>query len=185
MCWLCPQVTPATDEAGLPALVDIEGRELQPFAEGHVKVLVLVFVLPDCPIGNSYIPELNRLHQALAGRGAKIVFVHADSQVSADRAREHAREYKVEAPVVLDPRHTWVKRAGATVAPEAAVFSRAGELLYRGRIDNRYAGLGKRRMVVTEHDLTDALEAIVAGRPVKQTRTEAVGCLIPELSHGK
>jgi len=53
-------------------------------------------------------------------------------------------------------------------------------LVYRGRIDDQFAGLGKRRTVVTSHDLRDALEATLVGKPVPQPRTEAVGCPIPK-----
>jgi hypothetical protein len=49
---------------------------------------------------------------------------------------------------------------------------------YRGRIDNQYAALGKPRRVVTVHDLRDALDALVAGRPVVHPETEAFGCVI-------
>jgi hypothetical protein len=184
-CAMCPGLSATEDVPDWPALVDLHGRELRPFADAQAKALALVYILPDCPIGNSYLPELNRLNRTLADRGVQMVLVHADSATSAERARQHAREYGIEAPVVLDPRHAWVRRAGVTVAPEAAVFSPSGELLYRGRINNQYAGLGKRRMVVTQHDLKDALEAILAGRPVKEPRTQAVGCLIPEISVGQ
>lgn len=166
-------------------LVDIEGREIRPFDDPKCKALALIFLLPDCPIGNSYLPELQRLHETFAPRGIQMVCVQADSETSLERAKEHARDYQLAMPVVLDPKHKWVKKAGATMAPEAAVFSRSGELLYRGRIDNQYAGLGQRRAVVTERELKDAVEAIVAGRPVSRPRTEAVGCLIPELPSGK
>ena len=144
-----------------------------------------MFILPDCPICNSYVPELNRLHDAFANRGVTMALVHADPDVTLERAKSHAQEYEIRLPVALDPDHTWVDRAGATTAPEAAIFSTTGEILYRGRIDDQYAGLGKRRTQVTSHDLRDTLEAILAGKPVPQQRTEAVGCLIPELPAGK
>ena len=53
-----------------------------------------------------------------------------------------------------------------------------GRLLYRGRIDNRYAILGKPRLKATQHDLRVALEAISARKPVKTPRTVATGCYI-------
>jgi hypothetical protein len=164
---------------------DIFGQQITLSDKLESKAWVLVFILSDCPIGNSYLPQLQRLDELFKGRGVNFVLVHADSQTTPQQAQEHAREFKIVIPVLLDPRHEWVQRAGATIAPEAAVFSPQGVLLYRGRIDNRYAGLGKRRMVVTEHDLRDALDAILEERPVKKPRTEAVGCLIPELSNGK
>jgi hypothetical protein len=108
-----------------------------------------------------------------------LLLVHADPAMTAEAARQHAQEYQLQPPVLLDPRHELVKLAGATKSPEAAVFSPTGELLYRGRIDDRYVGLGKRRTQATRHDLREALEAILADRPAPPGG-EAVGCFIPE-----
>lgn len=65
---------------------------------------------------------------------------------------------------------------GITVKPEAFVLSSKGELVYLGRIDDRYADFSKRREQVTSHDLCDALEAILAGNPVAKPRIPAIGC---------
>ena len=55
------------------------------------------------------------------------------------------------------------------------------ELVYLGRIDDRYVDFGKTRAAATTHDLAGALEAILDGRPVPESRTRAIGCFIPEL----
>jgi len=47
-----------------------------------------------------------------------------------------------------------------------------------GRIDNRLEDLGKQRVQVTEFNLRDTLEAILAGKPVPRARTRALGCAI-------
>ena len=52
------------------------------------------------------------------------------------------------------------------------------EILYKGRIDNAYFRVGKKRGVTSTSDLKDALEAIVRGEPVLIKETEAVGCFI-------
>lgn len=65
-----------------------------------------------------------------------------------------------------------------TTTPEAAVLTAGGELLYLGRIDNRLEDLGKQRVQVTEFNLRDTLEAILAGKPVPRARTRALGCAI-------
>jgi hypothetical protein len=145
----------------------------------------MVFAVPDCPIANSYLPEINRLHAEFAPQGIELLIVQADPVTTVEQARQHAEEYEVHAPVTLDADHAWVQRAGATKTPEAVVFSPRGEILYRGRIDDRYVGLGQKRPQATSHDLRDALAAIVAGVSVPQPRTEAVGCYIPELRKGK
>jgi hypothetical protein len=80
--------------------------------------------------------------------------------------------------VLLDGKLALAKAAGATTVPEAALFSASGELLYLGRIDNRMEDITRRRANVTEHELRDALDAVLAGRPVKVVRTKAVGCSI-------
>ena len=55
------------------------------------------------------------------------------------------------------------------------------KIAYRGRIDNWYSELGKSRSAATTHDLADAIEATLAGRPVAEPVTKAVGCYIEDL----
>jgi hypothetical protein len=168
--------------AGLTAqpLVDLDGQQHRPFEDASTKAVVLIFVLPDCPIANACLPEVNRLRAAFADQGIRFFLVQADPRTTAAEAREHATAYQVAAPVVLDPEHFWVRSAGAKRTPETVVFSRQGDIIYQGRIDDAYVDVGKRRTVVTSHDLHDALEAFIAGRPVDRPRTEPVGCFIPE-----
>ena len=166
------------------AVVDILGREQRPFDEPDVRAIAVVFIMQDCPIANSYLPTLNRLFDTFTTRGVRMLLVHTDPKISLAEARRHAEEYEIRAPVVLDPERAWVRRARATKSPEVVVFSPDQQVLYRGRIDDQYVGLGKRRTEVTSHDLADALEAILAGRPVPQPVTEAIGCDIPELPSG-
>jgi hypothetical protein len=80
-----------------------------------------------------------------------------------------------------DPGHDLVRRARATIAPEAAVFDRAGALLYHGRIDDRYVEIGKARTAAQSHDLEDAVSATLAGRPAPRREAPAVGCSLADL----
>src|SRR5262249_20718566 len=106
--------------------------------------------------------------------------VHADPDVTAAQARKHAKEYGLPCPVLLDPTHVLVKRTGVSKAPEVAVLGPDGKVEYRGRIDDLYADYGNRRAKPTQHDLRNALDAILAGKPVHRATTEAIGCDIPE-----
>jgi hypothetical protein len=72
---------------------------------------------------------------------------------------------------------------GVTITPEVVVADASGQVLYQGAIDNWFYELGRYRQFITEHYLTDALDAIAAGKPVPVTRTEAVGCLIQMPAH--
>ena len=114
-------------------MVDIRGQEFRPFDESDVKAVTLVFVLQDCPIANSYMPELNRLHDAFVSRGVQMIVVESDPQITLEQARKHAEEFQIRLPVVVDHEHAWVKFAMAKRTPEAVVFSPRGEILYRGQ----------------------------------------------------
>jgi hypothetical protein len=92
----------------------------------------------------------------------------------------HAKEYRFSFPVLFDPKHILAKMTGATTIPEAAVLSSDGNLLYLGRIDNRVEDFDKRRPEPTQFDLREALDAMLAGKPVPHPRTKAFGCAINE-----
>ncbi len=64
------------------------------------------------------------------------------------------------------------------MTPEVALFDAAGRLAYLGRIDDRYVDFGVDRPAPATHDLAEALDAVLAGRPVAVPRTHAVGCAI-------
>ena len=71
-----------------------------------------------------------------------------------------------------------MKRTGATVTPEAVVLDAGGKTVYQGRIDDRYAQLGKKRPEPKVLDLEAALAEFVSGKPVTVAKTNAVGCRI-------
>ena len=146
---------------------------------GH-KAIVLFFVTTDCPVSNGYAPEMNRLLQeSYAGRGVLVYAVEADPGVSQTDAARHAREYGYRFPVLLDPSQILVRHTGATVTPQAAVLSPGGEVKYLGRIDNRVEDFGKTRPQATGSELREALDAVLAGRPVARPTTKSIGCAIP------
>jgi hypothetical protein len=98
-----------------------------------------------------------------------------------DEVRRHLREYRYTGvTAAVDRTRSIAKRAGASITPQAIVVDRSGEIRYRGRIDNFYAALGVSRQQVTERDLRDALDAVLARRQVIRPETEAVGCYIAD-----
>lgn len=159
------------------AIVDESGRTHRPFADGK-QAICFLFVTPDCPIANGYAPELARIIDEY-GRKTAFFVVYPDADVTPEKARQHAKEYSLPAPLVLDPNRAWATRSGAENTPTAAVFSTLGELAYSGRIDDLYADYGKRRAKASQHDLRDALTAVLAGQKVATPRTKAIGCPIP------
>ena len=164
--------------AAKPVLTDVNGKQHAPFKSEKTNAVVFVFMLRDCPVSNVYAPELTRIHKEYSAKGVALYLVHPDRDTDAKSASAHAKEYKLKAPVVLDHDHKLTRLAEAEVTPEAAVFDAKGRLVYRGRIDNLYAGFGKKRFKPTKRDLRDTLDALLAGKRLAKRTTEAVGCYI-------
>jgi peroxiredoxin len=163
-----------------PSLRDADGRAHTPLSRPEAKAIVFLFVLPDCPIANYYAPEIKRICADYKDRKVTAFVVHCDPDVTAARAREHAKEYGLPCPVLLDPKHALAKKLGATKAPEAVVVGPDGKVAYRGRIDDTYVDYGKRRVAPTRRDLRLALDAVLAGKPVAPATTPVIGCDLPE-----
>lgn len=162
-------------------LLDLSGRRVEPLRAGHAKAIVFLFTRSDCPISNRYAPEIRRLYEKFAPHGVTFWLVYPDPGESAEAIRRHLKEYEYPMGALRDPEHSLVKLTGAKVTPEAAVFMRAGKMVYRGRIDDLYVAFGKARRAPTTHDLEQVLEAIFAGKPVTSGTTPAVGCFISDL----
>ena len=145
------------------------------------KAIVFLFTSTDCPISNRYAPEVRRLEELFGPKGVTFRLVYPNPAEAASAIREHMSAFAYgDATVALrDPAHALVKFVHATVTPEAAVYA-GGRVVYRGRIDDRHVDLGVDRPSATTHDLADALSAVVAGTPVKQPTTKAVGCYIAD-----
>ncbi|HEY1067531.1 MAG TPA: hypothetical protein VGE52_15520 [Pirellulales bacterium] len=156
--------------------VEVLGGKYRLPGPADCKAVVLLFLGHDCPISNSYTQEIGRICGDYMPQNVAFCVVYADADLSADDARRHAKEYGFRCPAVVDPEMKLALQTGATVKPEAVVLSPDGDVLYRGRIDDRYVDFGKRRAQVTRQELRDAIAAVLAGKPVAAPRAEAIGC---------
>ena len=172
--------TPRDTELAKLVLTDVQGGQHRVTLGEEGQAVAFIFLMHDCPVANSYAPEIGRTYQKYSRHGVAFYLVHVDPDLTPQLARQHAREYQLPGVILLDPEHSITSLAGVTRVPEAAVFSREGRLVYRGRIDNLYAGFGKRRVAPTERDLHEALDALLAGRPVPPPGGEVIGCPVPQ-----
>ena len=180
--WLLTAPWAGAAGSGEPVLQSIDGARRGTLDDGTWAARVLFFVTNDCPISNQFAPEMNRICDDYKTQGVGCYLVYVDPYLTTADVKQHVKEFSHTCcPAILDAKHELVDAARATVTPEAAVFSRQGELAYRGRINNLYAGFGKRRHAVTRHDLRDALDRVLAGQPVETPRTEAIGCFISKV----
>lgn len=144
-----------------------------------VALTVYVFTTTDCPISNRYAPEIKRL-AARFSQQARFVLVYPVPTDTDSKIAEHRKKFGYQMPFQVDRSQALVKETGVTVTPEVAVV-RGTQVLYRGRIDDRFVEFGKERVKPTHRDLELALIAIVSGAPVAASETQAIGCFIGDL----
>jgi hypothetical protein len=162
-----------------PGAVGLNGQRVNPFQSG--KATVLLFVRTDCPISNRYAPEVRRLYDKYESPGITFWLVYPDPAESADEIRQHVKEFEYPCRVLRDPEHVMVRLAHASVTPESAVFTPERELIYHGRIDDRYVSLGQKRPAPSTRDLEAVLGSLARGERVSASSAPAIGCAIATL----
>lgn len=171
----------ARAESPVPEWHDVDGVARSPLTATNARAVVLLFLVPDCPVANRYAPEVQRLAALYRPKGVVFHLVYVDPTLTSAQIQAHRREYGYKLPAFLDAQHVLVHQTGVKVTPEVAVVDSAGKVLYHGRIDDRAADYGKQRLEPHERDLQEALDAILAGQPVPHPVTQAIGCYIPPL----
>ena len=165
---------------GQAATLDAAGRAIDPFASpAHVRVFI--FARTDCPLTHRYAPELQRISREFNDSGLDFWIVYPDPAETKQGIEDDFSQYGFPGKALRDPRHELAARAQVSVAPEAAVFDGSGKLIYHGRIDDQWIDFGKARPVARVHDLENVLTALLAGRPVPERETRAVGCSLADV----
>jgi thiol-disulfide isomerase/thioredoxin len=154
-----------------------DGKSYDPSAAGDKKAVVLFFVSPFCSTTKSFMKEINQI-AADYGDKAVVNLVHSDPEITLEVALEHAILAEVKATVLIDKQQTLAKQVQAKITPEAIVISPKAVTLYQGRINDLYLGPTKRQRAATTKDLRDALDAILADKPVPSPQHGAQGCKI-------
>lgn len=173
---------PSTDKIGTKiAPVTFRNAAGKPFAWHDLKdkkAVVVVFLSFDCPVSTSYAQVLADLNKVYGPRGVAFLGVVANDDEDAAQIAKRAAEYKISFPVFEDRSLAAADALKAETTPEAFVLDRHFILRYRGRIDDAYHARLKKNYQVSKHDLRQAIEEVLADKPVTAPATLAVGCPI-------
>lgn len=166
-------------------MLDVRGARHALAIGRHQRGTVFVFISSECPISRQYIPELNRLADIAKSSRLEYFGVLSDSSLARRDALRFVDEFQIAFPVVFDASQEMAALLVPRYVPEAFVVDADGSLCYRGRIDDLFADIGKRRAEATRHDLLEAMTALSAGRPITVPETRPVGCPFEELSSSR
>ena len=138
------------------------------------KAVAVVFVATKCPVSNAYNTRIAAFGREYAAKGIPLVGINSNKTEPATEVKEHAEKHGFTFPVLKDDGNKIADAYGATKTPEVFVLDPKRNLLYHGRIDENQDDARS----VRSPDLRNALEAILAGKPVPAAETKAFGCTI-------
>jgi peroxiredoxin len=135
---------------------------------GHAAVVVL-FLSTLCPYSNYYNDLLRDLSKEYSRQGVVFVGINSSRVETLAEIREHARMHGHTFPILRDSDGKVAELFDARRTPEVFLLDRDGTLRYHGRIASK----------ISSPDLKNALDALLAGKPVHPAETKAFGCAIP------
>ncbi|WP_372807095.1 thioredoxin family protein [Pontiella sp.] len=173
-----------TAQAGLgigDAMVDanvkmknIDGSEVTLAGVKGEKGTLVIFTCNQCPFVEAWQKTMVELGNTYSQKGFGVVFVNSnDPSAKGDTLENMKAMAKKEGygfPYVQDATSNVARNFGATKTPDVFLFDAADKLVYKGAV-----GEGG-RSVGDEIWLKDALDALLAGKPIATSETKAIGC---------
>jgi len=172
-------------EFSLPG-TDGKTYRLDDFAEADI--LVVVFTCNHCPTAQAYEDRIKQLVVDYHDKGVAVVAIspndplavrldelgYSDVGDSLEDMKIRAAREKFNFPYLYDGDDQKVSRAfGCLATPHVFVFDRRRALRFAGRIDD-----SAKPDRVKSHDTRNAIEALLAGKPVPVATTKVFGCSV-------
>ncbi len=152
----------------------------------NARVLVIVFTCNHCPTAQLYENRIKKLADDYQGKGVALVAIepndpeavrlnelgYTDVSDSLDEMKIRAAYRNFNFPYLYDGETQSVSRAyGPKATPHVFVFDQERKLRYEGRVDN-----SQRESLVKTQDARNAIDAVLAGKPVEVPHTGVFGC---------
>jgi len=169
----------------LPA-TDGKVYSLKDFASS--KVLVIIFTCNHCPTAQAYEERIKQLVTDYKSKGVAVVAIspndpesvtlgemgYTDLGDSFEEMKIRAKDQNFNFPYLYDGGDSKLSmQYGPQATPHVFIFDQARKLRYSGRIDD-----GEKPGTAKAHDTRNAIEALLAGKPVPVEKTKTFGCSI-------
>ena len=165
------------------ALPDHRGKTHSLAELSDKRIVVVVFLGAECPLAQLYAPRLAALFREYEPRGVAFVGIDANAQDSLAAIAAYVRSHQMPFSILKDPDRAVADRFGAVRTPEAFVLDGDRVVRYWGRIDDQHS-IGIRADHPQHRDLADALDDLLADRPVARPVVPSVGCRIGRVPRG-
>jgi len=154
-------------------LPDTDGKKQSLASLKGKNGTVFIFIATRCPVSNAYNTRMEKVWQDYKARGINVVGINSNWSEPTGQVKAHADENHLTFKILKDDGNKVADQLGAAVTPEAYLLDAAGKLVYHGRIDNSRNG-----DAISSNDLRDAMDDVLAAKPVAKTEAKAFGCTI-------
>jgi peroxiredoxin len=158
-------------------LLDHRGKSHELHDLSAMKAVVVMVQGNGCPIVRQALPALAEVRAKYQAQGVEFLLLNSNLQDTRELTAKEATEFKIDFPIMLDSSQQVGEALGVVRTSEVFVIDPKGwKLAYRGPMDDRLSY--ERQRPAKYHYLTDALDEMLAGKPVKTPHAEGVGCLV-------
>lgn len=168
-----PAIGSSAPEFTLPAVSGATGTLSLKDVAAKGKGVVVIFVSTRCPYSNAYNARMTALAKQYAAKGVAVVGINSNGNEPPAEVADHAKKHDLAFPILKDDGNKIADAYGAQHTPEAFLIDAKGTLVYHGRIDET-----REQADARSHDLANAINALLGGKPVPVVETKAFGCSI-------
>jgi peroxiredoxin len=158
-------------------LTDQTGAAHQLYALSGKKAVVIMTQSNGCPIVRLAVPALREIRERYRAQNIEFLLLNPTLQDTRDAVQREVEEFGFGMTVLLDRTQQVGEAWGVNRTAEVFVIDpKSWTLLYHGPIDDRLNYESQRP--VHHPYLTDALDALLANKPVAAASVVSPGCLI-------
>ncbi|HEY2144597.1 MAG TPA: redoxin domain-containing protein [Steroidobacteraceae bacterium] len=158
-------------------LTDQSGATHELYGLSGKRAVVIMTQSNGCPIVRLAVPALREIRAQYQSQNIEFLLLNPTLQDTSESVAQESKEFGFDMTVLLDRSQKVGESWGVDRTAEVYVIDpKTWTLLYHGPIDDRLSYETQRP--VHHRYLTDALDALLAGKPVAVASVMSPGCLI-------
>jgi hypothetical protein len=158
-------------------VVDIKGRTTRLADRLGSNGLLIAMMDTECPVSRKYAPRLATMERPFAQQGIPMLYLNCSSYNTPQSIVAAVRTHGLTGDYVHATNAALARALQPSTTAEVFLLDSARTLVYRGAVDDQH-GIGFTKPAPEHLFLRDAIEALLANRPLSVAATAAPGCVL-------
>lgn len=158
----------------------VSGKTLSLEGLKSEKATVIMFLCNHCPFVQHIIKKVVEVAKYYQKKRVAFIAINSNEIInypedSPEKMRQNAENLHFTFPYLFDETQEIARAYNAACTPDFFIFDDKLKCVYRGRFDEATPG---KKIPVTGKDLTEALDRLLAHKPLDQEQKPSIGCNI-------